>query len=228
MFYIVSTPIGNLNDLSLRQAYTIASSDYLLCEDTRSAATLLQYIKNKLKINIKSGQRIVSYYKDREYDKSFKVLELLKQKRTVSLISESGTPLISDPGLYLFKLVIKNNIPYSVIPGPTALITALVNSGFKFKSFLFTGFLPKKEKEVIKTISNFKKINSLFPDTILIFYESTFRIIESLKIFDKLIPNANISVCREMTKKFEEIIRGKPKELINRKYKGEITVVLSI
>ena len=171
MFYIVGTPIGNLKDLSLRQAETIAISDYLLCEDTRTVNNLILTIKNKFKLDINKNQKIESFYKEKEYEKSFKIIKLLEQNKAVSLVSESGMQGISDPGYFLLQNIIKNNIPYSVIPGPTALITGLINSGIKFNNFLFIGFLPKKEKEIIKLINNLNKANKIFPKTAFIFYE---------------------------------------------------------
>ncbi len=228
MFNIVATPIGNLKDLSIRQAETIASSDYLLCEDTRTVQNLILTVKNKFNIKINQKQEIISFYKEKEYTESFRIIEILKNNKIVSLVSESGTPIISDPGLFILQQVIKNNIPYSVIPGTTALITALVYSGFENKKFMYLGFLPKKENEIMKLIDNIKSVVKIIPKISFVFYDSNHRINKTLEILDKYIPNANICICREMTKKFEEIIRGKPKSLMNRKYKGEITIVLSI
>jgi len=228
MFYIVGTPIGNLQDLSTRQAKILSKADYILAEDTRTTAKLLIYIKNTQKYNINPDQQIISFYKDKEYEKSFKTINLLKQNKNICLVSESGMPLISDPGHFLLNQVIKNNITYSIIPGPTALITALISSGFVFKSFTFLEYLPKKESEIKKIINKIININKNLRNNIYIFYESPNRIENTLKILNELIPTSEICICREMTKKFEEIIRGKPKDLINRKYKGEITIVLSI
>ena len=227
MLYIVATPIGNLEDISLRQAKTIADSDILLSEDTRSAQKIIIAIKEKFGLITKKNLHIQSFYKENEFQITYKILKELGAGKDIVLISESGLPLISDPGGFLVKEVIKRNIQFTVIPGPTALTTALVHSGFNSKNFMFIGFLPKKNTGIRKLINNFKDINKIRKDLTIIFYESIHRINNTLKIFDELIPDSNICICREMTKKFEEIIRGKPKDLMNRKYKGEITVVLS-
>ena len=200
MFNIVATPIGNLKDLSIRQAETIASSDYLLCEDTRTVQNLFLAIKNKFNLKINQKQEIISFYKEKEYTESFRIIEILKNNKIVSLVSESGTPIISDPGLFILQQVIKNNIPYSVIPGTTALITALVYSGFENKKFMYLGFLPKKENEIIKLIDNIKSVVKIIPKTSFVFYDSNHRINKTLEILDKYIPNTNICICREMTK----------------------------
>jgi len=226
MLYIVATPIGNLEDLSIRQAKTLLSSDIILAEDTRSAQNLLKYcikIYNPPTTNYK----LISYYKEREMEKLGEILTYLKEDKKVSLISESGLPLISDPGYLLIKSVIRENIPLEVIPGPTAFITAAVYCGFKADNILFMGYFPKKHGKIVQSIKRLTEINKILPDTIFIFYESPVRINETLKLFAENLPDANVCICRELTKKFEEIIRGKPKQLVNRLYKGEITIIIS-
>ncbi len=228
MLYIIGTPIGNLFDLSLRQAETLLNADVILAEDTRSAQILLQRAPVLFKLQSRVDQKIISYYREKEFEKLPEILEFLKQEKTVVLISESGMPLVSDPGSLLLREVIKRNLPYTVIPGPTALVTALVHAGFKSNSFMFLGFLPKKESELFRSIEKMKQISKIEKETVFVFYESPQRINKTLELFDKHIPDADIVICRELTKKFEEIIRGKPKELMKRSYKGEITVVLSL
>src|SRR3989339_862609 len=124
MLYIVSTPIGNLDDLSLRQAKTLATSDIILAEDTRFAFTLLDAIKKRFMLSV-TCSKIWSYYKEKEFEKLPEIINLLEQGKNISLISQAGTPLISDPGYLLVKTAVKRDIQITVIPGPSALITAL-------------------------------------------------------------------------------------------------------
>lgn len=222
MLYIVGTPIGNLDDLSIRQAKTIASVDVILTEDTRSTGKLLERIKSSFSFDRNPDQRLISYYKEKEFEKLPEVLDLIKGGKNIALISESGMPLISDPGSLLVKELIKRNIKFEVIPGPNAAVTALVHSGFNITNFTFLGFLPKKESQIKKLFSAIRPSNH----STIVFYESPNRINNTLKILDELFPTSEVVIARELTKKFEEIIRGKPKNLIGKKYKGELTVVL--
>lgn len=226
MLFIVSTPIGNLDDLTLRAAKTLGSCDILLAEDTRSAQVLLMSLEKNFGIPRNPQTGIISYYKEKEFEKLPEVLDFLKSDKNVALISEAGTPLISDPGSLLIKSIIKENIPFTVIPGPSAVTTALVLSGLPSKEFLFLGFLPKKESDLIKSIRKMAELKSNQPETSIIFYESPARIHATLAIINEYFPKSDIAICREMTKKFEEVIRGKPSELLSREYKGELTVVL--
>lgn len=229
MLYIVSTPIGNLDDLSLRQAKILTKSDVILAEDTRSAKILLDGIKERFNLESKNPT-IVSYYKEKEFEKLPEVITLLKEGKDIALISQAGTPLISDPGYLLVRTVSIEKIPFTVIPGPSAIITSLIHSGLnpnpKQGGFMFIGFIPKKENEIIKLFNKFKQTKTIFPEMVFVFYDSPQRINETLKIFEKIDWNPDIVICREMTKKFEEIIKGKAEQLIKNQYKGEITVVL--
>ena len=229
MLNIVSTPIGNLDDLSLRQAKILAASDIILAEDTRSAQTLLDAIKKRFMLTVTCSM-IWSYYKEKEFEKLPEIIDLLKQEKNISLISEAGTPLISDPGYLLVKSCIQKNIPITVIPGPSAITTALIYSGFNPNppagGHMFLGFFPKKESQIFQLINRLKQIKTIFPEMVFVFYESPLRINETLQCFITLKWEPEIVICREMTKKFEEIIRGPIDELIKRTYKGEITVVI--
>ncbi|MEK7109754.1 MAG: SAM-dependent methyltransferase, partial [Patescibacteria group bacterium] len=129
MLNIVSTPIGNLDDLSIRQAKTLATSDIILSEDTRSAQTLLEAIKKRFTLTV-TCSTVWSYYKEKEFQKLPEIIDLLKEGKNISLISEAGTPLVSDPGYLLVKSCTQRNLPITVIPGPSAVTTALVYSGF--------------------------------------------------------------------------------------------------
>ncbi len=225
MLYIVSTPIGNLDDLSLRQAKTLSSSDIILAEDTRSAKTLLDAIK--IRFNIPEVCSTVwSYYKEKEFQKLPEIIDLLKEGKNISLISEAGTPLVSDPGYLLVKSCIKRNLPITVIPGLSAATTALIYSGFDPGEHMFLGFFPRKEGQIFQLIERLKQIKTIFPDMVFIFYESPLRIKETLRCIDTSKFKVEVVIAREMTKKFEEIIHGPVDELMKRDYKGEITVVI--
>jgi len=234
MLYVVGTPIGNLKDLSFRQAETIAQADIILTEDTRSISAIYKAITTYFKMPINPSQRTISYYKEKEFEKLPEVINFLKEDKKVVLVSESGMPLISDPGFLLVKTVIKQNLPYTVIPGPTAITTALVASGFNPSplsdkttgGFMFLGFLPKKSTHLLQLFNRLQLVRKIFPETIFVFYESPHRIKSSLQCFDTLKCDAEIVVCRELTKKFEEIVRGKAKDLMNRDYKGEIVLLI--
>jgi len=226
MLYIVGTPIGNLKDLSLRQAETIAQADVILAEDTRSISAIFSGISKYFSLSINPSQRTISYYREKEFEKLPEVINFLKEDKKVVLVSESGMPLISDPGFLLVKTVIRQNLPYTVIPGPTAITTALVVSGFNPEKFLFMGFLPKKDNEIKKILEKIIKINQIDKETIFSFYDSPIRIKKTLELINQLIPQAEICIGRELTKKFEEVIRGKAKDLINRDYKGEIVLLI--
>lgn len=227
MLYVVGTPIGNLQDLSLRQTNILVSSDIILTEDTRSAQIILEFIRKNFSFKINPNLRLISYYKEKEFEKLSDIINLLKENLTISLISESGLPVISDPGYLLIKTVIKQNIPFVVIPGPSSITAGIIYSGFNIKDgFMFLGFLPKKQSELTHLINRMMQIKKILNEICFVCFESPNRINKTLKIFDKLYSNCDITICREMTKKFEEIIRGKPSELLNRRYKGEITLII--
>ncbi len=228
MLNIVGTPIGNLEDLSLRAAKIIASSDIILAEDTRSAHILLNFIKSSFMLRVTCSM-IWSYYKDVEFQKLPEILELLKDGKNITLISESGMPLISDPGFLSVKNCIKNNYPITVIPGPTAITTALLYSGFEIDQeagFMFLGFLPKQQSKIARCIDTLISLKKIQKKLLFVFYESPKRINQTLEILSNLLPASEVCVCRELTKKFEEVVRGKPADLMKRTYRGEITVIL--
>lgn len=234
MLNIVSTPIGNLEDLSIRQAKTLISSDIILAEDTRSARILLDFIKKTFPQLLTANHqllkiKLISYYKEKEFEKLPEIIKYLKENKNISLISESGTPLISDPGYLLVKTCIKENIPITHIPGSSAVISSIILSGFNPSQFMFLGFLPKKQSQKLQLFNQLKQIKKILPEAVFIFYESAKRINNTLEIilsFKTNEWNPEIVICRELTKKFEEIIRGKAKDLINKKFKGEITILL--
>lgn len=226
MLNIVSTPIGNLDDISLRQAKTIFSSDIILAEDTRSAQILIEAIKTRFSLSPPKYSKLISYYKEREFEKLPEVIDYLKEKKDISLISESGTPLVSDPGFLLVKTCIKENIPVIHIPGASAVISSMVLSGFDPSQFMFLGFLPRKENEKLKIFKKLQLIKEIFKDMSFVFYESPNRINETLNSIQSSGWNPDIVVTRELTKKFEEVIRGKAKDLMSKQYRGEITLLI--
>ena len=218
MLYIISTPIGNLKDITLRALDILREVDLILAEDTRRTGILLNeyLIRNK---------QILSYNDINKTRRTRQVIELLKQGKDIALVSDSGTPGFSDPGFYLVREAVKYNIQISPIPGPTAHIAALVCSGLPTDKFGFFGFLPKKEgkkREVFEWIS---KTDSLT----FIYYESPHRILKTLRLMNEIIPDKNIVIARELTKKFEEFIRGKVKEVYHKvkKIKGEIVLLIN-
>lgn len=227
MLYIVGTPIGNLADLSRRQVKIITSADILLSEDTRTTGNLLSHIKTVWGMVPATNQYQISYYKEKEFEKLPEIIKLLREDRSVALVSESGMPTVSDPGALLIQQVVKERISFTVIPGPAAFVTAAVMSGFRYADLHFLGFLPKREPELKKSVQFIKSISSMKPEQVFVFYESAKRIDRSLKAVEDIMPHAKVAICREMTKTFEEVIRGAASELRKRSYRGELTVVVS-
>ena len=213
--YVVSTPIGNLQDITLRAIYILKNSELILCEDTRISTKLLK------KFNIST--EIISYHKFNEKKRLGKIIQLIKNNKIVSLISDAGTPVISDPGMILIKECIKNNITLHSIPGPSAVTSALSVSGFDEK-FLFYGFLPNSESQIKNEIKNLCD----FPYSI-IFFVSSNKINKVIKIFKMFFSERKIMIAKEMTKIYESFIRNDVNSLDVLKYnlKGELTVVIS-
>ena len=213
--YVVSTPIGNLEDMTLRAIYILKNSELILCEDTRTSIKLLK----KFNINTK----MISYHKFNEKKRLGKIIQLIKNNKIVSLISDAGTPVISDPGMILIKECIKNNIALHPIPGPSAVTSALSVSGFDEK-FLFYGFLPNSENQIKNEIKNLCD----FPYSI-IFFVSSNKINKVIKIFKMFFSERKIMIAKEMTKIYESFIRNDVNSLDVSKYnlKGELTVVIS-
>jgi len=216
--YIVATPIGNLEDISLRALRILKEVDLILCEDTRVTRVLLE------KCEIKTPT--LSYFQHSKVGKVNKIIDLLKQGNDLALVSDAGTPGISDPGNKLIQSVLQElpEIKIEPIPGPSAVISALSISGLPTDKFIFYGFLPhKKGKEkILKEIMN-NKFTSVF-------YESTHRILKTLTKLQDLGLKKQIVVCRELTKKFETIYRGDIEQVLNQlnkdTTKGEFVVVI--
>ena len=213
--YIVSTPIGNLDDITLRAIETLKNSDFILCEDTRHSSKLLN------NLNIKN--RLIPYHKFNEKKSVNKIIQYLKEGKILSLISDAGTPVLSDPGNIIISECIKNDIKIFTVPGPTAVTAAVSLSGFGDK-FLFHGFLPKTENEIDKSL---KKID--VEGYSLVFFVPAIKINFYLRYFKKYFSGRNIFIAREMTKKHETYYRQSIDEIIPFKtqLKGELTIVIS-
>lgn len=218
MLYIIATPIGNLADITFRAIDTLKICDYILCEDTRHSLVLLRHydIHKPLK----------SYHKFNETEQLSSIIDDLHQSKQIGLISDAGTPGISDPGYLLIKSCVENEIPVTSIPGPCAAIQALSCSGLPTDRFQFWGFLARKETELKRQMQSILD----YPGT-TICYESPNRLLETLLIIQTMAPHRQLVIARELTKKFEEIKRGLAKELINHWQKailkGEIVLLIS-
>lgn len=213
--YIVSTPIGNMSDISLRAIETLKKSDYILCEDTRVSKNLLN------KYQIKS--HLISNHKFNEKKNLIKIIKLIKEGYIISLISDAGTPSISDPGSILINECIKNNIEIIPLPGPSATISAVSISGFSEK-FFFYGFFPEKQKPLEEDLEVLSKI-----DCSIVFFISPRKVNKIIPYIKKNFSGRKILICREMTKFYEEYIRSEVDklELFNNNLKGELTIVIS-
>lgn len=215
--FLVSTPIGNRQDITLRALAVLEELDYLLCEDTRKTKLLLDFYQ------LKKMPILVSYYEPVEEAKIPQVIAWLKTDKKVGLVSNAGTPLISDPGFKLVRECVKEKIKVEAIPGASALLTGLTISGLPTDKFTFLGFLPKKEGKKEKLLTESKYT--------IVAYESPFRLIKTLNLLVKIMPEANVVIARELTKKFEETLRGKPQELVDQlakgSLKGEVVILIS-
>ena len=215
--FIISTPIGNLKDITIRAIETLNEVDFILCEDTRTSLNLLNHYEIK--------KELISLNAFNESNKIDFVINKIKSLKTAALISDAGTPGISDPGVRLISACIQNNIDVIPIPGTTALITALSISGLPTNEFIFEGFIPQKKgrQTKLKELSN-------EPRTIVL-YESMYRIQKLIEELNNYLPERFIVVCRELTKKFEETWRGFPGQILNsldnKIIKGEFVVVIA-
>ena len=213
--YLVPTPIGNLEDITLRAIRILRKSQYILCEDTRISKKLLE----KFSINSK----LISNHKFNEKKNLSKIISLLKEGHSISLISDAGTPGISDPGSVLVKECIKENIEVIPLPGPSAVSTAISISGFCEK-YLFYGFFPEKDKVLKEDLNVLSNLNIC-----LVFFVSPKKINRVIPIIKKIFIDRNILICREMTKLYEEYLRCEVNDLrsFDKEPKGELTIVIS-
>lgn len=223
-FYIVATPIGNMEDITLRAISVLKNVDLILCEDTRETKKILQ----KYEIE----KQTMSYHAKSKLSKTDKIFELLREGKDMALVSDAGTPGISDPGALLVSRIkentyLRDSVNVIPVPGASAVITALSASGLPTHEFTFLGFLPhKKGRETIfKEIAEAKRT--------MVFYESPHRILKTLESLIKFCPNKKVCVARELTKIYEEFKTGSPKEILEyflenkEKQRGEFTVIVS-
>ncbi len=218
MLLVVSTPIGNLGDISIRAIDALKKADIILAEDTRVSKKLLDSlgIKNK---------KMMAFYDEVEERVTSKVISLLKQGTEVALISDAGTPLLSDPGFKLIQKCWQENIKYSAIPGPSAVINALILSGLRVDKFCFVGFVPKKAGKRKQKLADLKSF-----DGSKILFESAKRLNDLLNDIEEVFGNkTQVAICWEMTKMHEEVIKGQIDQVksmvANGDQRGEVTVV---
>ena len=213
--YIVSTPIGNLDDITIRAIEVLKNSDIILCEDTRRSLKLLNHLKIK--------KKLISYHKFNEKKQVNSVIEHLNSGKILTLISDAGTPLLSDPGKLLINCCIEKNLKVISIPGASSITSAMSLTGFK-DQFLFYGFLPKKENELNKVLSDLSKYKFS-----LIFFVPSLKINFYITVFKKFFSGRRLFIAKELTKVHEEIYRGKVEtfKIFKNQIKGELTVVIS-
>ncbi len=217
MLFIVSTPIGNLKDITFRAVETLGEVDFIICEDTRVSSHLLNHFQIK--------KELISLNAFNEENKIEYVLGRINGGEKAALISDAGTPTISDPGNRLISAAIREGITIVPIPGVSAVITALSIAGLPTDAFIYEGFPPQKKGRQ-KFLSGLAT-----EERTIVLYESTYRIHKLLDELNKYMPERIVVICRELTKKFEEVLRGKAEELISkvgdRELKGEIVVIIS-
>lgn len=231
--YIVATPLGNRDDITIRALKTLCSVDIVLCEDTRKTGTLIAYYQTtepfRLMMRRDGHPRLISYYDEVEEQKLPEIIELLESGTNVALVSDAGTPLISDPGFLLVRECRKRSIPVSPIPGPSSILAALSVSGLPTDKFTFLGYLPKKQG---KRITLLKKLMTLLTDEItksVILFETPRRLQKTLADIQEVFGNREIVIARELTKVHEEVWKGQVHEAIDyfTDPKGEFVLLIS-
>ncbi|MBM7573134.1 16S rRNA (cytidine(1402)-2'-O)-methyltransferase [Aquibacillus albus] len=217
LLYVVPTPIGNLEDITIRALNTLKAVEIIAAEDTRNTKKLLHYFE--------IDKQLISYHEHNKQMRENKLIELLKQGKNISLVSDAGMPAISDPGYDIVKACVEEDIPVIVLPGASAALCALVGSGLPTNEFYFYGFLPRKKKDKENELERLKTIKAT-----LLFYESPHRIIETLEFLHTKLGNRQIALARELTKKFEEYVRGSISEVLNwastGNIKGEFCIIV--
>ncbi|HOW58519.1 MAG TPA: 16S rRNA (cytidine(1402)-2'-O)-methyltransferase [Candidatus Omnitrophota bacterium] len=218
MLSIVPTPIGNLSDITIRALEALKQADMIICEDTRQTQKLLQHHG--------ISKPLLSYHEHSPGGRVDEIAVLLKEGKRLALVSDGGMPLISDPGFCVVHRLLENHLPFEVLPGPSAVDTALVLSGLPCDSFSFLGFLSNKgqqRKKELRTLAEREET--------LIFFESPFRIVKTLKDMLEVFGDREAALARELTKKFEEVLRGNLSELVQEveghPRKGEMVVLVS-
>ncbi len=216
--YLVATPIGNLEDITLRALRVLKECTVVAAEDTRRSGQLLRHFG--------ISKPLLSYFQFNEARRSEEILQRLQRGETVALVTDAGTPGISDPGERVVNAAVRAGLRVEAVPGPCALVAALTASGMPTEEFHFIGFLPHKSGQRKRRLEELKQI----PGT-LVLYESPYRIEKLLAELQELYPERTVVLARELTKRYEEFVRGKPDELIeqlrNRSIKGEFVVMIS-
>jgi 16S rRNA (cytidine1402-2'-O)-methyltransferase len=215
--YLVATPIGNLEDITLRALRTLKECDVVAAEDTRRTGLLLKHFE--------ISKPLLSYFQFNEAKRSEEILERLRHGEKVALVTDAGSPGISDPGERVVKAAVANGFRVEAVPGPSAMVAALTASGLPTNQFHFIGFLPHKSGQRRKMLEGLKTLTST-----LVIYESPYRIEKLLAELQELYPNRQVVLARELTKKFEEYLRGAPAELLQhfkqRAVRGEFVVLI--
>ena len=218
MLFVVATPIGNLGDITLRAVEALKSADVIAAEDTRHSGLLLKHLEIK--------KPFVSYHEHNEAARTTELVERLGRGENVALITDAGMPGLSDPGLRLIRECIKRELPFTIIPGASSILMALLGSGFSTEKFSFRGFLPVKSGQRQRELRAAAE-----RDETAIFFESPYRLTKTLAACTDIIPQRQLCVARELTKKFEEFRRGTASELSahyqTHPPKGEIVLVIS-
>lgn len=226
ILYIVSTPIGNLQDITLRAIDIIKETEYIACEDTRKTGFLIKTLADKF--GSFGDKFLFSVYEENETGRIPEVLNVLENGKNVVLVSDAGTPLVSDPGFKLVRECIAKGVKVESIPGPSSVISALVVSGLPSDKFTFVGFLPKKPGHREKLLKNINKSLQLVKSTVIIF-ESPFRLVKTLEELQEVFGDREVVVVRELTKIHEEVKRGNLAEITEyyrkKAPKGEIIIL---
>ncbi len=218
MLYVVSTPIGNLGDITLRALDVLNSVDVIAAEDTRHSGMLLKRFEIK--------KPLLSYHEHNEAMRAAQLVDRLAAGEDVALITDAGTPALSDPGARLIRECIKGGLPFMIIPGPSSILVALVGSGFSTEKFCFRGFLPvksgRRDRELLAAVNR---------EETTIFFESPYRLTKTLAACIEIMPDRELCVARELTKKFEEFQRGTASQLLAHyqahPLKGEIVLMIA-
>jgi 16S rRNA (cytidine1402-2'-O)-methyltransferase len=226
--FIVATPIGNLQDITLRALKILEDVDFIACEDTRTSNILIKhYFKNTQK---EMYEKLFSYYEKKENLRIPQIINLLLNGKNVALISDAGTPTISDPGFKLIRECIRKNIKVTSVPGPSSVISALAMSGLPTDKFIFLGFLPQKPGHRVNFLKNLQKSLKHIQSTV-IFFESPYKLHRSLVDIKRVFGNINLTIVREQTKIYEEIFKGNIDQVTERYkkgVKGEITILFNL
>lgn len=220
--YVVATPIGNIKDITLRALEVLKEVDLILCEDTRHSGQLLH--------EYQISKQLLSFHDHNEVSRIPEIIQRLKNGENIALISDAGTPLISDPGFKLVRASQEENINVKTIPGPSAAIAAMSISGLPTDKFLFVGYLPKTSGKRDKLLIELSEIKTKLPLSV-IFYESPHRVDKLLVELEKFFPESQISVQRELTKLHETVLTGSindvQEKLVGKSHKGEFTLILN-